>query len=944
MNFAGFLALAWGRLRSKLGLSAAICASTMMIIALTVGIPQFANAVGKLTVQDELARSAQLSASPAFAVRCYSSMGTGRALTVSEAEYAWRWLGQLLEREVGLPVVSGYGRSESFSFNLQGRPDDPRYKGQLLAIVRTATLFGAEKHIRAVEGLPIGEGVPEVPDGTLLVWLERSFAEGLMLRPGETYHLATIGEEPLVARIAGIWEATDPTERFWPEDPRKGFQGFLIVTPEQYDQYIAPLSSAPTTTNIWYYILDDRRVDLRRADRYIAGLERVRLELGRRLPSGTMDISPLEELDRGRQRSVTLLAILFGFSMPLLVLLVYFTGALSAMAARFQNQELATLASRGMSRSQILALILIECGLILCVAVPGGLALGLLLARTMGQTRAFLVFGLAKDLPVSLLSVDWLFVAAASLLSVMARALPSWFAGQLTIVTYEQRRSRPEVWSAARKVFLLPLLVFTLLAYQRLRALAPQGGMIWYPGSDPRNDLLRVLAPALLMLTLALFGAEALGLLMAPLARLAALLRSPVTYLGCMSLSRGSGRYRTPSFMLILALCTGVFYASLAKSADTWMMSRLQYAVGADLTFQQLTTAELRRMEGGGGPMVGIRLEPSWTVPISQYRQLPGVEEAARVGDYPATVSVPGFGGTVRFLAVDRLDLPKVIYFRADYAQRPLGELLNALALNPNGLLVPNEMLRALQLQVGDDLPVSVVLDEGQFSATFKIVGSFDYFPTMYSDQRYVLVGNLSFLETETSGQFPFGIWMKLAPDADVEAILREVDRMNVPVKEVRDLSRMLRADLESLERVGIFGGLSIYFLGGALLATIGQIVYTLFALTSQSVSFAVYRALGMHRSEVARLAAVQFFLSLLYGLGVGIILGAWVARTFVPFLPLTTTAQPPVPAFVPLLDWASAWRIAVILGLAQVAMAALSAVQVARSRVFEQLRLGEKH
>ena len=80
MNLGGFLALAWGRLRSKLGLTWAICSSTLMIIALTVGIPQFANAVGKLTVQDELARSAQISASPPFAVRSYSSMGTGRTL------------------------------------------------------------------------------------------------------------------------------------------------------------------------------------------------------------------------------------------------------------------------------------------------------------------------------------------------------------------------------------------------------------------------------------------------------------------------------------------------------------------------------------------------------------------------------------------------------------------------------------------------------------------------------------------------------------------------------------------------------------------------------------------------------------------------------------------------------------------------------------------------
>jgi len=940
MSFAGLVKLALGRLRNRVTLTLAVSLSVAMVIALTTAIPQFANGVGKLTVQDELSRSYQLTSSPPFAVRCYSGMGAGKALTLEEAEYAWRWIGDLLEREVGLPIATAYGQSESLTFDLRGRPDDERYKGKLLAPVRMTTVTNIGEHVQMVAGLPIGQS--SFADG-MAVWVERAFAEKWLLTDGDILHLSDSGMTPLPIQIAGIWEASDLADDFWFRDPKVQFADYLLTTPEQYQRFIAPLNATQTSMNTWYYTLDERRMNLRYAERYIEGLERVRIELAKRLPSGAMDISPLDELRRGRDRASALSAILFGFSMPLLVLLVYFTSALSAMATRFQTQELATLSSRGMSPRQVFSLLLAEAGLILLVACPVGVTVGLTLAQLLGNTRGFMTFGFANDLPVSLYTVDWWLVILAALISLAARILPSWNVVRLTIVTYEQRRSRPEVWLSPSRLVLAILIALTAFAYQRV-GLTAHGATMWYPGADPRNDLLRVLAPALFMLTGALLGAELLGLLMKPLARLAAILRSPATYLGCLTLSRESGRYRTPTFMLVLALCTGIFYASLAKSADSWMMDRLRYSVGSDLTFQQLTSAEIKMQEGRIGSGAIYTLDPSWSLPISEYQKIEGVAQAARVGDYDARIELPGTVGGVRFLAVDRFDLPKVLYFRDDYAEQPLGELLNGLALHQEGVLVPSELLQQLQLREGEELPLSLTLDDAQFTARFKIVGSFDYFPTMYAEDRYILIGNLDYLETETGGFFPFGVWIQLQENADPKQILDHVRDMDVRIKDARDLTGMVRADEQSLERVGIFGGLSIYFLGGAFLATVGQLIYILFAIVSQSVAMAILRAMGLRRTEVVRLVGVQFFLSLAYGLVAGIALGILVSRLFIPYLPLTTSGQVAVPPFVPMVDWRSAIQITAILGAAQLVLGGMSAMRVVRARLFEQLRLGEKH
>ena len=38
-----------------------------------------------------------------------------------------------------------------------------------------------------------------------------------------------------------------------------------------------------------------------------------------------------------------------------------------------------------------------------------------------------------------------------------------------------------------------------------------------------------------------------------------------------------------PVFLIVLCLSLGIFFASMGKSADTWLVDRRSYEVGADL-------------------------------------------------------------------------------------------------------------------------------------------------------------------------------------------------------------------------------------------------------------------------------------------------------------------------------------------------------------------------
>ena len=63
---------------------------------------------------------------------------------------------------------------------------------------------------------------------------------------------------------------------------------------------------------------------------------------------------------------------------------------------------------------------------------------------------------------------------------------------------------------------------------------------------------------------------------------------------------------------------------------------------------------------------------------------------------------------------------------------------MNALAANPDGVIVPQSLLKTTGLKIGDQITVSApvgVIGMG-FNANMYIVGTYYYFPTVYPDQN----------------------------------------------------------------------------------------------------------------------------------------------------------------------------------------------------------------
>ncbi len=72
-----------------------------------------------------------------------------------------------------------------------------------------------------------------------------------------------------------------------------------------------------------------------------------------------------------------------------------------------------------------------------------------------------------------------------------------------------------------------------------------------------------------------------------------------------------------------------------------------------------------------------------------------------RVGRYKFTALVPTGVLNGTYLGIDRLTFPSAAYWQRDFADEQLGVLMNQLAANPSGILVPSSLLEEKKSEGG---------------------------------------------------------------------------------------------------------------------------------------------------------------------------------------------------------------------------------------------------
>ena len=643
MTFATVLRMVGGlfwlslrHLTSRLGLSFLALVGILLAVGLLSSAGFFAQAVDRVILNQELAELSAATNRPAFSTRVYFFPSSRARMGVQTAERAGNSLGNTMAAEIGLPVARRDLQVESGSLALLPHADDNRYQQSkdYLSSVNVVYVEGVEPHLNVLEGEPfVTAGSSQ---DVLDVWMHTYLADRMGVSPGEEFQLSLNASiEGIPVRIAGIWQAADPANLFWFNPPDTKLRDALLVNRESYMVQIEPMINSRARFVSWHIRLDDSQLNPKYALEYANGYERGMAIIDKYLPGANLDISALDPLREFVARNTTLTIQLLGFNVPALGFLVYFLIMISAIIARWQQRETAILVSRGLSTSGVLSMVVMEEFVLFILGVPLGIGFGMLIARFMGYTVSFLSFTFREPIPVSFQGLNWYLIAAGLMVALMARTIPAWRAARTSIVQQERDRfAQIPFWQRAYLDVLL--IAPTWYAYDQLANQGTLAAMVQERTADLFSDPLLILVPALFVLTASLLVMRVFPWLMRILDWGASRTNLLTFHLALRQLGRYSQRYINPLLLVVVCLALGIYTYSMALSLDQWLIDRVRYSVGADVTFEPIPAAD------GGPGGGGIITESGIFIPtVDEFTNLPGIMAAARVGEYRGKWKLP---------------------------------------------------------------------------------------------------------------------------------------------------------------------------------------------------------------------------------------------------------------------------------------------------------------
>ena len=877
------------------GLTLLALLGVILAVGLITNASFFSQAVDQIILNQELAEFSRMTGRLAFSTCVYVFPSSRNPISLETAEETAHHVAGTLSSEVGLPLRHVGIQVHSGNVMLQPREGSSLYDQGLsyLGSVNLVYMAGIEEHTEIVAGEPLDDGT----SGKVLdVWIHTRLAEKMGLHIGEEFNIGvTLTDVPVPVRVRGFWQARDPTDPFWFNDPDTTLNDALLVRRQDYVTHVEPMIPFKTRLVNWHIILDESKVIPANARDYLLGFERGMAIINKYLPEAQLNAPPLDPLEEFVQRETTLTTLLLSFNVPAFGFLLYFLILTSAIIARWQRRETVTLISRGMSISGILSLTLIEEVLLFVAGCPLGVGFGMLLALLMGHTSGFLSFTPRSPLPVSSQGISVPLTLVALAMATIARLWPAAQAARQGVGELEREQARPMQSPFWYRYYLDFLLILpTAYAYRQLADKGTLALLVQDRPEDLYRDPLLILVPALFILTAALATMRVFPLIMRMIDGLASVTPWITPHLALRQLGRQSRGYINPLLLVIVSLALGVYSISMAASLDQWLIDRMYYRVGADLAFAPC----LKNVEEKG--TVGY----DWIPPVGEFLNLPGVIAATRVGDYSVKINVTGRNDVRgRFLAIDRLDFPSVAWFRHDFADESLGALMNRLALFPDGILVSQQFLNENHLQIGDKISLLVAVNsELGITSSFTVAGTYKYFPTVYEEDKVTLVGNLEYLSTSVGVTVPHHIWLRVQEDTDGRAVLKAVPRMGVETTLQKDARALIAEEQAKMERVGVFGTLSVGFLATVTIAVMGLLIYSYASLQERLYRLTVLRAVGLMRRQIIGQVALEYTFLTAYGAAAGVLIGMVASELFVPFFRVTGEKGIPLPPLLPVI------------------------------------------
>ena len=779
-------------------------------------------------------------------------------------------------------------------------------------------------HINIVDG----EFLPAAPldvDGYVHAVVHARVAEELSFRVGDRFSFSPLDEyDPngVHVLVVGIWEEKDSSDPYWIQDPN-GIRNSIFINERAMLEVVPERLPQAHREYSWHVVVEPDQITSANAGRLLAGLDFLESRMNNILPKAKLfrELPALLKTFDTRSRLLNLL--LLALSLPTMAVTLYYIANAVRMIVDHQRGEIAVFKSRGASTSQVLGIYWLE-GIVMGVVtfVVGPLA-GLGLAQMIGQTYGFLLFAQRPALTLYITPQVLEYAAGGIVVALLASLVPAAMSASHGIVSFKQSVSRSfdrPIWQR----FFLDFVLLGIAGYGYYLLSQRQTITFFSQSGELLVEPLLTVAPSISIIAIALVFLRVFHLIADALSRLATLAAGPSVLMALRQISRAPGHYRPFILLLIVTIALGAYSASAAQTVDQNYRDQANYRIPANLIVHELW----RYVEGTN----------TWFEPPFSVHYVEGVIEAMPVRRHEIHTEV--IAGRVRegtLLAIDRVAFARIAWWRSDFAQVPLGGLMNALATDQAAILVHPSFLLRHNHQIGD----RITLRYENSPIEFFIVETFDYFPPMRpDDDGPIFVANYDYIY-DIVGVDLYEVWMKTEPGVSPDQIIDGLRANNVNVIRVEDGLAATTVGRIDPQRTGLLGVLSLGFIIAAVLAVVGFFLYSFLSFQSRLLQAGVLRAIGLSASALLIVIFFEQIFLIILGVAIGTLLGTAAGQAYLPFF--QTGYEQQVPPFVIASPWNAMERFYLVLGLVVIAGAAGTALLVRRMELSRAIRLGEE-
>ena len=540
-----------------------------------------------------------------------------------------------------------------------------------------------------------GPGLPLELEALVPVEAARSFGLSVGDRLVAVPHWAD--DVPYVTVvIAGIFERADPMSEYWRLDEAaiRGPESSILRTvpfylsPEAYLGVLGTSFRKMSGDYAWLLATDTGRLNPRNAETALAGIEAMHRTLSATITDyrqTTAVDQAIAEYDR---------RVFFG-RLPMFVVLIltavvilYYVATLSSLMVEDKQNELSLLRSRGASSAQILMVFVLEGMTLAILSVLLGPLLGAAAISFLGVTPAFSELTGGSALAVHISSGAYLLSGIGGILSFLTLMVPAVQASRLGVTKNRQVAARPSRAPMFQRYYVDVLLL--LLGILLVRQLTEQGSMLARSqfGELAASRMLLAL-PALILVASAMVLLRLFPPAMVLASRVLSSRLPAGLAMGLWQMARSPTHYARLALLLILMAGLGTFASSFGATLGRSFEERALYAIGSDMRID------------------GVRVAVTGSAALAaRYERMPGVAKASPVLRTQGRDESETYGSSFDLLFVDIDSFGDVGWFRDDFADRPLPELLGHLRVRESdeAIELPYDA-RSLRVRLKADSP-----------------------------------------------------------------------------------------------------------------------------------------------------------------------------------------------------------------------------------------------